>query len=155
VGAGLNGPGRERVDMTFSEAQQAYVEKARVGRLATADAQGRPNVVPFCFALAENALVSALNEKPKGREVRDLRRVRDIEENPYVAAVVDEYSPDWSELAWVQVRGRAELVEPGGDRHAAGVAALWAKYDQYADHAIGERPLVRILPDHVRSWGLE
>jgi len=141
--------------MAFSEAQRAYVEKARVGRLATADARGRPNVVPFCFALVEDALVSALDEKPKGSGVRDLRRVRDIGQNPYVAAVVDEYSPDWSELAWVQVRGRAEIVEPGRDQHAAGVAALRAKYDQYADHAIAERPLVRILPGHVRSWGLE
>jgi nitroimidazol reductase NimA-like FMN-containing flavoprotein (pyridoxamine 5'-phosphate oxidase superfamily) len=70
--------------MTFSEARRAYVEKARVGRLATADARGQPNVAPFRFALVDEALVPA----------------------------VDGY---WSQLAWVQARGRAELVESGGD----------------------------------------
>ena len=30
-----------------------------------------------------------------------------------------------------------------------------AVVDQYVDHTLEERPLVRIVPGHVRSWGLE
>ncbi len=141
--------------MPYTEAERAYVEGARVGRLATADHRGRPNVVPLCYAMVGDALVSPLDEKPKAGDVRDLRRVRDIEANPHVAVVVDEYSETWADLAWVQVRGRARLVEPADEKHARGVAALREKYPQYADHALEERPLVRISPGHVRSWGLE
>ncbi|MEF8781393.1 MAG: TIGR03668 family PPOX class F420-dependent oxidoreductase [Haloferacaceae archaeon] len=139
----------------FSTAERAYLETARVGRLATADERGRPNVVPFCFALHDGTLVSAIDEKPQRRDPASLRRARDVRANPYVAAVVDEYSEDWSELRWVQVRGRATLVDPEDDSHGAGVDALREKYDQYRTHAIEDRPLVRVRPGHVLSWGLD
>ena len=141
--------------MPFTEAERAYVEAARVGRLATADSRGRPSVVPLCYATVDEALVSPLDEKPKDSDLRDLRRVRDIRENAAVAVVVDEYSEAWEELWWVQVRGRARVVEPGAQNHAEAVTALREKYDQYADHALGGRPLVWISSGHVRSWGLE
>ena len=139
----------------FSTAERAYLETARVGRLATADERGRPNVVPVCFALHDGTLVSAIDEKPKNEEPSELRRARDVRENPYVAVVVDEYSGDWSALRWVQVRGRAALVDPGDDDHGAGVDALREKYDQYRTHAIEDRPLLRVRPGHVLSWGLD
>jgi PPOX class probable F420-dependent enzyme len=141
--------------MPYTQAERAYVESARVGRLATADAGGRPSVVPLCYAMVDEALVSPLDEKPKEGDLRDLRRVRDIRENAAVAVVVDEYSEAWEDLWWVQVRGRARVVEPGAEGHWDAVVALREKYDQYADHALGERPLVWVSPGHVRSWGLE
>lgn len=141
--------------MTFTDAERGRLERARVGRLATADDRGRPSVVPFCFAIHQGELVSALDEKPKGRNPRDIRRVRDIDANPHVAVVVDEYAADWSRLWWVQVRGQGRLVDTGEEGHAAGVDALRAKYGQYDDHAIESRPLIRIAPGHVRSWGLD
>jgi PPOX class probable F420-dependent enzyme len=138
--------------MTFSAAERAYVEAARVGRLATADDRGRPSVVPICFALLDGALVTPLDEKPKTAAPTGLRRVRDIERNPAVAVVIDDYSEDWATLRWLQVRGRAALLYPGDDRHPAAVAALRGKYDQYRDHALEERPVIHITPGHVRSW---
>jgi PPOX class probable F420-dependent enzyme len=144
----------DRVTM-FSDAERTYLERARVGRLATADERGRPNVVPFCFALCNDRLVSAIDEKPQRAETTSLRRVRDVRENPFVAAVVDEYSEGWTELRWVQVRGQAAIVDPGDDGHLAGVDALRAKYDQYRNHAIEDRPFLRVRPGHVLSWGLD
>jgi PPOX class probable F420-dependent enzyme len=138
--------------MTFSAAERAYVEAARVGRLATADDRGRPSVVPICFALLDGALVTPLDEKPKTAAPTGLRRVRDIERNPAVAVVIDDYSEDWATLRWLQVRGRAALLYPGDDRHPAAVAALRGKYDQYRDHGLEERPVIHITPGHVRSW---
>jgi len=139
----------------FSPAEREYVAAARVGRLATADERGRPNVVPICYALLADSLVSPLDEKPKDSDRTALRRVRDIAANPFVAVVVDDYSANWADLRWVQVRGQAMLVDPGCARHERGVRALREKYDQYADHDIDAFPLVWVDPGHVRSWGLD
>lgn len=139
--------------MALTETERRYVAAARVGRLATADGEGRPHVVPVCFALHGGDVVTALDEKPKDAGPRELRRVRDVAANPRVALVVDHYLEDWERLGWVQVRGRARLVEPGEDGHAGAVAALRAKYDQYEAHAIDERPLLAVEPGHAVSWG--
>lgn len=139
--------------MTLADAERRYLEAARVGRLATADAAGRPHVVPVCFALADGALVTPIDEKPKDAEPTDLRRVRDVRANPRVALVVDHYEADWSRLGWVQVRGRARLVRPDERGHANAVTALREKYDQYRTHDLEARPLLRIEPGHAASWG--
>ena len=103
----------------WSELERAYVERARVGRLATADAEGRPHVVPICVALVREALVTPIDEKPKQVPPDELRRSRDVAENPHVAVVFDHYAEDWSRLGWVQVRGTSTLVEP---RESGGTA---------------------------------
>lgn len=169
----------------FTDAERRYLDSTRVARLATADADGRPNAVPVCFALvggergrssgertnakhddtgkrdgtgepdteADPWIASPIDEKPKDASADALRRVRDVRENPRVALVADRYVEDWDRLGWVQVRGTAAVLEPGDGGHSAAVAALRAEYDQYADHALEERPALRIDPGHVRSWG--
>lgn len=137
----------------FRAEERQYVVRARVGRLATADAAGRPHVVPVCFALVDEAIVIPIDEKPQQVDPDELRRSRDIDENPRVAMIVDHYSENWSQLGWVQVRGTATHCDPGDEPHAPGVTALERKYDQYAEHDLGSRPLIRISPGSVRSWG--
>lgn len=137
---------------TFTAEERRRVAAARVGRLATADAEGRPNVVPCCFALRGERVVTPVDEKPKRGSPSDLRRVRDVRANPYAALVVDRYAEDWSALWWVQVRGTAAALDPGDGGHADAVAALREKYDQYADHALEERPVLELDPGHVVSW---
>lgn len=142
----------------FDAEERAAIEAARVSRLATADAEGRPHVVPICFALVEtpdgpNQLVTAVDEKPKTASPAALRRVRDIHENPRVAMVVDYYAESWDHLGWVQVRGTATVLDPGDAGHAAAVHALRERYDQYESHALEERPIIAISPATVRSWG--
>ncbi|PSP86250.1 TIGR03668 family PPOX class F420-dependent oxidoreductase [Halobacteriales archaeon QS_1_68_17] len=139
--------------MCFAEDERAFVESARVGRLATADADGRPHAVPICYALAGERVVTPIDEKPKSVGPSRLRRVRDVRENPTVALVVDRYADDWTRLGWVQIRGRASLLDPGEDGHADAVARLRAKYDQYANHDLEARPVIEIRPGSVRSWG--
>lgn len=137
----------------FDPRERAYLEAARVGRLATADDEGRPHVVPVCFAFADDRIVTPIDEKPQTVPAEGLRRSRDIRENSRVALAVDHYTEDWSALGWVQVRGTATHLSPGEPGHAGAVAALRGKYVQYADHALEERPVVRIDPGSVRSWG--
>lgn len=137
----------------FQKDEREYVETARVGRLATADSEGRPHAVPVCFAFADDHIVTAIDEKPQRVSPDTLRRSRDINENPRVALIVDHYTDDWSQLGWVQIRGTATRCTPGEDPHPPGIRALRKKYDQYATHNLDERPLIRISPGSVRSWG--
>ena len=139
--------------MVLSVAETRYVRSARVGRLATADEHGRPHAVPVCFALVNDSVVIALDEKPKEVKPTALRRIRDIEANPFVALVVDHYTEEWDDLGWVQVRGRASLLDPNEKKHAEAVAALRDKYTQYYEHNLESRPLIWIDPSHAVSWG--
>lgn len=124
-----------------------------MGRLATADENGQPYVVPFCFVYQGGILYTPLDEKPKSTDPRNLKRVRNIRENPRVAVVVDRYSEEWSGLAYLMVRGTAHLLEPEDPEHAGAVAALREKYPQYRAMRIHELPLIRITPETFTAWG--
>lgn len=137
----------------FEAHERRYLDTARVARLGTADADGRPHVVPVCFAVVEDAIVTPIDEKPKSGSPDELQRSRDIRENPRVVLLVDHYTETWSELGWLQVRGTARHIESGHTDHAPAVTALRDKYEQYADHALEERPIIRITPERVLSWG--
>jgi PPOX class probable F420-dependent enzyme len=140
-------------EMTFTDRQRQYITAARVARLATADTEGRPHVVPICFTLHDSDIVTPLDEKPKHVDQRDLRRVQDIHANDSVSLVVNHYRDNWATLGWVQVRGTAHLVGPGEAGHAGAIAALREKYDQYKRHQLEELPIIRIAVSHVVSWG--
>ncbi|HWN91237.1 MAG TPA: pyridoxamine 5'-phosphate oxidase family protein, partial [Verrucomicrobiae bacterium] len=92
-----------------------FITRARVGRLATADATGQPLVLPICYAFDGRVLYSAVDAKPKRRVADDLTRVRNIRENAKVSLVIDEYDEDWSRLRWVILQGLADVVTTGED----------------------------------------
>jgi PPOX class probable F420-dependent enzyme len=124
--------------------------EGRVARLGTADAAGRPLVVPICYAYDGRAIYSAVDAKPK--RTRQLRRLRNIVENPQVALVVDEYDEEWSRLRWVIVEGRADVVDAASDQ-ARALDLLQTKYPQY--RALGlarDSPLIRIVPERFLTW---
>ena len=126
------------------------VRAARVGRLATASASGQPLVVPVCFALQDERIYTAVDLKPK--RTRELRRVRNVRENPQVSLVVDEYQEDWARLAWVMIEGTARVAD-GADRDR-GLAALVTKYSQYRvmDLTKNAGDVLAITPARVVAW---
>ena len=136
----------------FSIAEQAFLERTRVARLATAGADGQPHVLPVVFAFDERRIYTPLDDKPKRVEPRQLKRVRNLLQNGHVALVADEYDEDWTRLAWVMVTGTAAIVQDG-EVHANGVRLLLEKYPQYEAMPIGHRPLIVITPVRVRRWG--
>lgn len=129
-----------------------FIRSARVARLATADKNGVPHVVPICYAFDGKALYSPIDEKPKKSPPLLLKRIRNILENPHVAVVVDRYDEDWKKLAYVLIRGRARLVARG-QKHNRAVLLLRKKYPQYRQMNIQDRPMIRIRPARVTSWG--
>ncbi len=143
--------GTDRTVLTPDEA--AFLVRQRVARLATADREGEPHAIPVCFAYTPEAIYIALDEKPKDVPPTRLKRVRNILENPRVALIVDRYSEDWSLLAFVMVRGWAELIEQDAEEHSAAVRLLRGKYHQYEHMRIEANPVIAIRPEKVVSWG--
>ena len=119
-------------------------DDARVARLATIDAEGRPHVVPICFAIDGNLLYTAVDEKPK--RTRRLQRLVNIEANPLVEVLIDHYDEDWSRLWWVRLRGTARIVD---DRRA--VELLAAKYPQYARQP-PSGPVIAVTIEERGEW---
>jgi PPOX class probable F420-dependent enzyme len=132
---------------------RAFIEGQRLARLATVDERGRPHVVPVCFALGGETLYTPLDEKPKRGDARALRRVRNIAARADAQALFDEYDDgDWSRLRWLQLRGRARLVEPGTSEHARAVDALRGRYPQYRAMALESRPVIALDIEQVVAW---
>ena len=122
---------------------------ARVARLATVDADGRPHVVPLVFALVEDVVWSAVDAKPKS--TYRLRRLANVEATGRASLLVDHFDEDWSALWWVRVDGPAEVLAPDDPRSGPGVDALVQKYPQYRD-ARPAGPLLSVRCETWRSW---
>ena len=70
-----------------------------------------------------------------------------------MALVIDDYAEDWRSLAYIQLRGRADVLPVGTEEHAEAVRRLRAKYPQYEAMAIDQQPVLRITPEALVAWG--
>jgi PPOX class probable F420-dependent enzyme len=122
---------------------------ARVGHLATAGADGRPHVVPVCFAWLPPVIYSAIDGKPKRTTM--LRRVRNIAATGRAAMVVDRWTENWKELAYLFVEGPAMLLEDGIERDEA-LILLTAKYPQYDDLPLVGNPVIKLIAERTVEW---
>ena len=123
---------------------RARVEAARVGRLATVDAQGTPHLVPVCFALVGDAFTFAVDHKPK--RATALRRMANLAATGRASLLVDDYDEDWSRLWWVRLDGRGVVAEASAA--VDHVDALVAKYPQYGPR----RPAGPVAVVRVERW---
>jgi PPOX class probable F420-dependent enzyme len=134
--------------MSVPPSLRGPVTAAPVARLATVDADGRPHLVPCCFALDGEVAYSVVDHKPK-RTVA-LRRLDNIAANAAVCLLVDHYDDDWSTLWWVRFDGTGRVVTEGPE-HERAIALLMDKYPQYrATPPSGA--VVAIDVTAVRSW---
>jgi PPOX class probable F420-dependent enzyme len=126
---------------------RALLEEARRAVLATIDDRDRAHAVPVCFALRNEEIVTAVDQKPK--RGRPLARVAHVRSRGTATLVADRWDEDWSALAWVMVQGRAEIRPAGSaDRE------LTARYPQYeGDPPRGE--VIALVPERVLWWTWE
>lgn len=116
----------------FSEAELEFLTgEKRLGRVATADSAGRPQVTPVGM-WRYNPEAASIDIS--GYNFTSTRKYRNVAINPQAAFVVDDIASvdPWRPRA-VVVEGRAQALA-GGD---------------------GEAPLIRLWPDRVFSWGLQ
>ena len=138
--------------LDWSPRVQAFVQGHRVARLATVESAGRPLVLPICYVLAGEKLYSPTDAKPKRVPVQRLKRLQNIQANPHVALVIDDYSDDWTQLAYVILHGSAAILT-GGPAFEQAVVALRQKYPQYQHMPIQENPMIAVQLTRVVSWG--
>jgi PPOX class probable F420-dependent enzyme len=121
------------------------VTDARVARLATVTPDGRPHIVPCCFALSAEVLYSAVDGKPKSTTA--LQRLANVRANPYASVLVDYYSDDWSTLWWVRIDGEGRVLDDGAERDDA-ITLLARKYPVY----LSERPRGAVIAIGITRW---
>ena len=127
-----------------------FISRARVGHLATADAEGQPSVVPICFVHAHPHLYSLIDKKPKNAGARGLKRIQNLMENPQAAVVVDKWDEDWDRIGWVLLRGWAVVLDACPERV---LRQLREKYPQYRDPSLDGHPAICITIASFRAWG--
>jgi PPOX class probable F420-dependent enzyme len=98
--------------------------------LATVTAEGRPHVVPCCFALDGERIFTAVDDV-KAKRTLELRRLDNIRRHPHASLIVDHYDDDWSTLWWVRIDADAATVEPQSPDDQAAHRLLASKYEQY------------------------
>jgi PPOX class probable F420-dependent enzyme len=130
------------------DTMRARVAAARVGRLATVTPAGEPHVVPCCFVLDGDTILSAVDAKPKSTLA--LRRLDNLRAHPRAALLVDHYDDDWSTLWWVRADGDGRVIDAGAERERA-LDLLAAKYPQYRTRR-PPGPVVAVVVTRWRAW---
>jgi pyridoxamine 5'-phosphate oxidase family protein len=120
----------------LTPAQVDYLAGQRLGRLATAGADGRPHVVPTSFSYNEEHGTIDVG----GHHVATTKKYRDVQANGWAAFVVDDLvSVDPWRPRMLEVRGRAEAVPEGGRHLGPGFGDAF----------------IRIHPEKVNSFGVD
>jgi pyridoxamine 5'-phosphate oxidase family protein len=124
----------------FSENELEFLNRSKVGRLATVDREGRPHVIPTGFRLdTEHGRLKIGAHKLPGREQRRAYR-RNLEANPAVAFVVDELITEPVRTPrGITIRGRAIIHEEGGEEISPSFGPIW----------------IEIVPEWISSWGID
>ncbi len=130
---------------------RALLAGARVARFATLAADGRPHLVPVCFAVAGTVVYHAVDHKPKS--TRRLARLAHLAADPRASLLADHYDDgDWSTLWWVRADGRARVLEDPGAPEAAGALDLLAsRYAQYREQR-PSGPVVALDVERFTGW---
>ena len=145
--------------MTNDTYLKTTINKSRIGRLATVDLECKPHVIPvvFVFDNDRNCYFIPIDEKTKRSRPENLKRVKNIQENPNVALLLDEYNEDWTKLYFIMIRGKGSIL--GGKKLEQNEMQLLEKahkllcdkYTQYQKIGIGKY-IIRIMPQKVVVW---
>jgi PPOX class probable F420-dependent enzyme len=145
--------------MTDDTYPKSIIHKARVARLATVDLECMPHLVPvvFAFDYDRGFYFIPIDKKTKRTRPENLKRVKNIKENPNVALLIDEYNEDWTKLYFIMIQGKASII--GNKKLEQDEMSLLEKahkllrnkYPQYQKIGIGEYIII-IMPQKVIAW---
>jgi PPOX class probable F420-dependent enzyme len=138
----------------YDEYVKSIMDRARVARLATIDSENKPHLVPVVFAFDGNYFFIPIDEKRKKVKPEKLKRIKNLQNNRNVALLIDEYSEDWTKLAFVMIQGKATIITTetqGNIQLQEAYKKLTTKYSQYQKIGLSEMCII-IKPEKVTSW---
>ena len=136
---------------------KTIIDKATVARLATVDSECKPHLIPVVFVFDNDCYFIPIDEKTKRSRPEKLKRVKNIQQNPNVALLIDEYNEDWTKLYFIMIQGKASII---GSKELErnellllekAHRLLSRKYLQYQKIGIGEY-VIMIIPQKVITW---
>jgi uncharacterized protein len=118
-----------------------FLKSHELCRMATASKDGHPHVVPVIYALDGEDIVVAVDYGTK--------KLKNLRENPNVALVVDDYSPNRGIL----MEGKSEILERGKE-YLRLLQILYDRFEYYRKNPWkeGESPILKIHPTKATSW---
>jgi nitroimidazol reductase NimA-like FMN-containing flavoprotein (pyridoxamine 5'-phosphate oxidase superfamily) len=129
----------------FSKAEERFLNRNELGRLATLSQDGMPHVVPVCYIYHAGNLLIAIDYETK--------KYQNLLANKKVAFVVDVYRP---RMYGVLIQGKAKIVEAGPEFQEAyrlfHKKFSWVRADPWKE---GEAPFIIIEPNKKTSWNLD
>ena len=136
---------------------KAIIDKATVARLATVDSECKPHLIPVVFVFDNDCYFIPIDEKAKRSKPENLKRIKNIQQNPNVALLIDEYNEDWTKLYFIMIQGKASII--GGKELEQNELKLLEKahkllsdkYLQYQEIGIGDY-VIMIVPEKVITW---
>jgi PPOX class probable F420-dependent enzyme len=137
---------------------KTIIDKARVARLATVDTECKPHVIPVVFVFDNDCYFIPIDAKTKRSRPERLKRAKNIQQNPNVALLIDEYNENWRKLYFIMIQGKASII--GGKKLEQQNELLLLekahkllsdKYLQYQEIGIGEY-VIMIIPQKVITW---
>jgi PPOX class probable F420-dependent enzyme len=135
--------------LVFEAWEQELIESTPRAVLGTVAKDGRPHLVPVCYALFSDVFVIAVDEKPK--RAGELARVRNLRRDPRATLLIDRYDNEWTRLAWLRVDCLGTVLLDGKDEPGA-LAALRGRYAQYRAMDLESLPLIVLKPARSVSW---
>ena len=137
---------------------KAKINEAKVARLATVDLECKPHLIPVVFVFDNDCYFIPIDEKTKRFRPEKLKRAKNIQQNPNVTLLIDEYNDDWTKLYFIMIQGKASII--GGKKLEKQNEVLLLekahnllsdKYHQYQKTGIGEY-VIMIIPQKVITW---
>lgn len=85
---------------------KTIIDKATVARLATVDSECKPHLIPVVFVFDNDCYFIPIDEKTKRSKPENLKRIKNIQQNPNVALLIDECNEDWRRLYFIMIQGK-------------------------------------------------
>jgi len=120
-----------------------FLKANELCRLATVSADCIPQVTPVIYAMDGESIVVATDYGTK--------KLKNLRANPKVSLVVDKYHPNKG----VVIQGDCVIYEQG-EEYLRLLKILFSRFEYYRKNPWkeGEAPILQIIPEKVKSWGL-
>jgi pyridoxamine 5'-phosphate oxidase family protein len=117
----------------FTDIELEYLKTQRLGRLATVNKSGEPQIAPVTFRY--NAELDAIDIG--GLNMGETQKYRNVAYNGLASFVIDDVLPPFQPRG-VEIRGHAEAFPDGGQRISPDFSPS----------------LIRLTPGRIISWNL-